>query len=407
MLERGRARYCALFVLVFALTCKTGGDITEPPAQTTTGSLTLTISGLPNGTAATVNTTGPNGFARTITATGTIASLVPGAYTVTASDVATPQDRYAGTPGSQSVTVTAGTAPSSVSITYTVTTGRLTVRGEGLPPATNAAVTVNGPAGFRQAITGTTTLPLLTPGAYTLTATPVTRSGSTWYPSPAFQEANVVAGATASATVTYTLPQVDLLIWGGSMEPPVFRTETFSDTACAVVEGLVKSGTRRLMRFGTEVRNAGSGDLFFGDPASNPLFAYAPCHDHYHFDDFALYRLVDSSGQAVGKSLKVGYCLADLSRWDPSASPNRRYYAEECNPQGIQAGWSDSYVSSLDGQWVDITGIPAGTYTLELTVDPDDLIFETDETNNILRIQVTIPPHPGSTLRCKRECQKE
>jgi hypothetical protein len=202
-------------------------------------------------------------------------------------------------------------------------------------------------------------------------------------------------------------PQPDLLIWAGSMEPPIDTTETFSDTACAVVEGLVQSGTRRLMRFGIEVRNAGTGDLFFGDPAGSPLFTYAPCHDHYHFDDFAHYRLVDSTGQTVGTGLKVGFCLADYHRWDPSANPNRRYYYEECKPQGIQAGWSDVYVSSLDGQWVDISGVPAGTYTLELTVDPENLIAETDETNNVLRVQVTIPISVGAFLRCKTQCRQE
>jgi hypothetical protein len=170
------------------------------------------------------------------------------------------------------------------------------------------------------------------------------------------------------------------------MDPPIFTTETFSDTACAVVEGLVQSGTRQLMRFGMETRNAGTGDLSFGDPAGNPLFAYAPCHGHYHFDDFALYRLVNSSGQTVGTGLKVGFCLEDDERWDPSAKSNPLYY--DCDYQGIQAGWSDIYRSSLDGQWVDITGVPAGAYTLELTVDPENLIAETDETNNVLRVQV-------------------
>jgi subtilase family serine protease len=55
---------------------------------------------------------------------------------------------------------------------------------------------------------------------------------------------------------------------------------------------------------------------------------------------------------------------------------------------------------------VDITGVPAGTYTLELTVDPEDLIFETDETNNVLRVQVTIPSDPGSTPALHRTARR-
>jgi hypothetical protein len=297
------------------------------------------------------------------------------------------------------VAVAASTTPATATVTYAPSDGALTVSVTGLPAGANAAVNVTGPLGFARAVTATTTLTALAPGGYRVNASAVTSGMTTYAPAYAAQNLPVVAGTTATATVAYssTSSLPDLLIWGGSMEPPIDTTETFSDTACAVVEGLVQSGTRRLMRFGIEVRNAGTGDLFFGDPARNPLFTYAPCHGHYHFDDFALYRLVDSSGQTVGTGLKVGFCLADYSRWDPSANPNPRYYFKECNPQGIQAGWSDKYLPFLDGQWVDITGVPAGTYTLELTVDPENLIFETDETNNVLRVQVSIsPPAPGA-----------
>ena len=56
-----------------------------------------------------------------------------------------------------------------------------------------------------------------------------------------------------------------------------------------------------------------------------------------------------------------------------------------------QAGWADVYSSNLSGQWIDITGVPAGTYVLEIVMDPMNLIDEADETNNTSRIHVTIP----------------
>ena len=37
-------------------------------------------------------------------------------------------------------------------------------------------------------------------------------------------------------------------------------------------------------------------------------------------------------------------------------------------------------------------GVAAGTYALVLTVDPDDLLHEVDETNNVAWRRVTVPP---------------
>ena len=59
--------------------------------------------------------------------------------------------------------------------------------------------------------------------------------------------------------------------------------------------------------------------------------------------------------------------------------------------QGISAGWADTYVSSLDCQWVDVTDLPSGAYTLTLTVDPLDQFPEADETNDAIEIPFDLP----------------
>ena len=41
-----------------------------------------------------------------------------------------------------------------------------------------------------------------------------------------------------------------------------------------------------------------------------------------------------------------------------------------CSDQGIQAGWADVYGAHLDCQWIDVTDVPAGIYTLEIEVNP-------------------------------------
>ena len=178
----------------------------------------------------------------------------------------------------------------------------------------------------------------------------------------------------------------DLVIWGPSANPRI-TTTTFTSSSCAVVEGMVQQGTRKLLRFSSEMRNQGTVDLYLGNPATNPQFEWAPCHGHYHFGNYANYRLLDSTGREAARGLKVGFCLLDTVRWDPNASSQARY---TCNNQGIQKGWADVYDSTLDGQWIDITDVPDGNYTLEIGVNPQRVIAESNYDNNVTRIPVAI-----------------
>jgi hypothetical protein len=147
------------------------------------------------------------------------------------------------------------------------------------------------------------------------------------------------------------------------------------------------AGSRRLLRFATETRNIGTADLFLGSPIGSPLFEFTPCHGHYHFRDFADYRLVNSGGMAVAAGNKVGFCLEDVQRWNTNWSAAPRY---DCTDQGIQAGWADIYNSLLPCQWIDITGLAAGVYTLEMAIDPNNRLAESNESNNVTRTTVVI-----------------
>src|SRR5678809_256590 len=42
------------------------------------------------------------------------------------------------------------------------------------------------------------------------------------------------------------------------------ETRTFDESTCAVQEGLIQAGTRRLLRFGTLTPNIGEGGIFIG-----------------------------------------------------------------------------------------------------------------------------------------------
>jgi len=180
----------------------------------------------------------------------------------------------------------------------------------------------------------------------------------------------------------------DLTIWGPSAEPEIIY-RTFSSNDCEVVEGCAAVGTRRLLSFNSEVRNVGQVDMNMGNPGNNPLFYWAPCHGHYHFDDFAIYHLLNSNGTTVVTGRKMAFCMEDTIRWSQTAGTTRLY---SCNRvQGIQVGWADVYDKAVPCQWLDVTGLPGGNYILEMTLDPYNKIAEVTKTNNVTRIPITIP----------------
>ncbi len=193
------------------------------------------------------------------------------------------------------------------------------------------------------------------------------------------------SGVAVFANHTTAIP--DLVVWRDTLQPYI-TTETFAADECSVVEGHITEGTHRLLRFSTESRNIGGADLVVGSPVGNPNFEFAECHGHYHFLGFARYRLLDSQGGVAAVGRKVSFCLEDIERWNLSASENTKF---TCDAQGIQEGWSDIYDSGLEGQWVDITGVPAGEYILEVTMNPDHVLLEGDYTNNVTTLPVTIP----------------
>jgi hypothetical protein len=165
------------------------------------------------------------------------------------------------------------------------------------------------------------------------------------------------------------------------------ETGVFDAGDCEIVEGCIAApGSRRLLRFSLRTPNIGEGNLHFGMPGDSDLFVFSECHRHYHFSGYAQYSLLDSKGVEVGTGHKQAFCLLD---YDPLSAdaPDPLY---DCSYQGIQAGWSDIYEYYLPCQWVDITGVAPGDYTLRATVNFEHLIAESDYTNDQVEIPVTL-----------------
>lgn len=112
-------------------------------------------------------------------------------------------------------------------------------------------------------------------------------------------------------------------------------------------------------------------------------------HDHWHVQEMMRYDLW--GGRGTFRGAKVGFCFLDSDPWNlnlPGESGSY-YRGSWCanspsalqNRMGISVGWGDEYEWYLAWQWVDITGLPSGTYTLRAKVDPYGFFLEENETN--------------------------
>jgi hypothetical protein len=168
--------------------------------------------------------------------------------------------------------------------------------------------------------------------------------------------------------------------------------ESFADDSCAVAEGCVAApGERRLLRFSTAIRNIGAGPAAVPSPDENPeLFEFDECHGHDHLIDFASYELVSASDD-VTRGRKQGFFLVDLQRYcADGAPPTFPTFEGENIGLGISVGWADIYTSDLDCQWIDITSLPDGPYTLRFTVNPTGVISEDGPAPNTVTLPVTL-----------------
>ncbi|XP_065184578.1 lysyl oxidase homolog 4-like [Sycon ciliatum] len=160
-----------------------------------------------------------------------------------------------------------------------------------------------------------------------------------------------------------------------------------SSSADAIFEaGLQGTYRRALLRFTVMIRNYGMAD--FHPVRSRPTWIWHACHSHYHsFDNFATYDLLDGSGQHVAEGHKASFCLEDTAC---DAEIGRIYYSCAAHRQGISLRCADIYGRDLDCQWIDITGVPDGTYTLRVGTNPNRLAAELDYTNNVAECQITL-----------------
>jgi hypothetical protein len=176
----------------------------------------------------------------------------------------------------------------------------------------------------------------------------------------------------------------------------------------------------KLLRFSTRTWNSGDGPLELragetGSAGQNVYqrvylsdggyydrlagtFVWHPAHNHFHFDDYALYTLqpVNAPGGSKREGAKTTFCIMDTNAINTTlpGAPQQPVYATcGASIQGMSVGWADTYGYTLAGQSIDITGLPNGDYALSIEADYKSNILETNEGNNtscmLVRLNVT------------------
>jgi hypothetical protein len=130
-------------------------------------------------------------------------------------------------------------------------------------------------------------------------------------------------------------------------------------------------------------------------PVPTTMFYAGDGHNHWHTKDIeggSLRRL--DNGRKVATLAKEGFCFFDNVKYRltlPGAPQTAHYTNTGCSPNqpnaltttmGLSVGWGDSYPSTTNLQWIDITGLPNGKYRLFATADPGHVLQEASYTNN-------------------------
>jgi len=212
--------------------------------------------------------------------------------------------------------------------------------------------------------------------------------------------------------VAVTAPRTPQVV-AGSEAIPDLAMKPLSDFQIQMVNG------RRMLRFTAMMVNVGSGHFEVrgsrastGDPMvvrqviyetasrNSPIARQTATeavgkwsgdgHDHWHVQEMMRYDLW--GGEGTFRGAKVGFCFLDSDPYNlslPSAGQSSYYRGSWCqttpsalsNRMGISIGWGDEYEWYLAWQWVDITGLPSGSYTVRAKVDPYGFFEEEDEVN--------------------------
>jgi Lysyl oxidase len=170
-----------------------------------------------------------------------------------------------------------------------------------------------------------------------------------------------------------------------------------------VVEGFRRTGTNRMDAYqyfyqdGSAVGRAGVGSMKY----------HGANHQHWHFTQFTRYSLLDETKTEVVESGKQSWCLAptdaiDLTVEGATYIPGQVGFGA-CGTRSsiwvrevLDVGWGDTYVQLVGGQAFNISKVPNGVYFVEVLVNPEGSLYETDTGNNVELRRIRLKGPPGA-----------
>ncbi|MFJ2217202.1 lysyl oxidase family protein [Streptomyces sp. NPDC101062] len=131
-------------------------------------------------------------------------------------------------------------------------------------------------------------------------------------------------------------------------------------------------------------------------------------HEHWHFTDFASYRLLSADQSEIVRSGKEAFCLANTDAIDYTVenanwAPYNTDLSTACGVQNsisvrevLDVGSGDTYTQYRPGQSFDVTDLANGTYYIQVIANPEHRLHETDLSNNVALRKVVLSGEPGA-----------
>lgn len=125
-------------------------------------------------------------------------------------------------------------------------------------------------------------------------------------------------------------------------------------------------------------------------------------HNHWHAQQVVTMELAPVlEPGSITTGNKIHFCFFDNTptHRDAEGARDEGYYRNRwCGKpdsysvrMGLSIGWGDRYGWDFVGQYIDITNLAGGTYTLKATVDWSNSFYETDDTDNCTMSRIQIP----------------
>lgn len=149
------------------------------------------------------------------------------------------------------------------------------------------------------------------------------------------------------------------------------------------------------------------GEVVGRAPAGTFVYDERDRHLHWHILQFVRYRLLDADQTNAILSAKESFCLVptdavDLSGDNAALTAERADLHTSCGGtealwirETLPLGWGDTYYQG--GPYgFEITDVPNGSYFVEVMANPDGILYEQDETNNVALREIVIKGERGA-----------